>query len=150
MVSDERTIERAGEPHERLVLSGWRVTHCMRSTKSGVFIQRARNCRSDSNGTHPEQVEPLVENRRDIDSAATDAVTSTTNQETSTNSAVTLSAGTVNEPQTVAANSNQRDRSNQPGCGFAGDLIIIKLERATDTATADAALIADSAEVSET
>lgn len=82
--------------------------------------------------------------------AATDAVTSTTYQETSTNSAVTLSAGTVNEPQTVAANLTNATGQINSVAVSAGDLIIIKLERATDTATADAALIADSAEVSET
>lgn len=83
--------------------------------------------------------------------AATDAVTSTTNQRVSTNSAVTLGAGTVNEPQTVAADITSSTGQINSVAVSAGDLIIIKLERdATDTATATAKLIADSAEVSET
>lgn len=83
--------------------------------------------------------------------SATDAVSSTTNQRTSTNSAVTLSAGTVNEPQTVAADITSATGTINSVAVSAGDLIIIKLERdSTDTATATAKLIADSAEVSET
>jgi len=80
---------------------------------------------------------------------ATDAITATTNQRTSTNAAVTVSAGTVNEPQTVNCDLTSTIGQINAVNVSAGDLILIALSRGTDTCADVASLIEDSAEVSE-
>jgi hypothetical protein len=69
----------------------------------------------------------------------TDAITSTTNQRTSTNSALNLSGGTVNIPQLIAFDlSSSIGQINGVNIS-SGDLIIVKLTRsAVDTATGQA------------
>ena len=96
-----------------------------------------------SNNVLMQTVSTLIRN-------GTDAVTSTTNQRTSTNSAVTLSAGTVNEPQVVSADITSSIGQINGVAVSSGDLIIVRLTRGTDTSSDDVNLIADSAEVSET
>ena len=77
----------------------------------------------------------------------TDAITSTTNQRTSTNAAVTQSAGVVNVPQKVewdiTSTSGQINGVNVS----ANDLIIVSLSRGTDTATSDVALLSETTEL---
>lgn len=78
---------------------------------------------------------------------ATDAMSSTTNQRTSTNSAITLSAGTVDEPQEISFDLT--DTSGQVN-GVAvgkGDLLVVELSRGTDTATSDIRALIHGAEV---
>lgn len=78
----------------------------------------------------------------------TDAITSTTNQRTSTNSAVTLGAGTVNKPQAVTLDlTDSSGQINSVGVS-AGDLIAVKLFRGSDTATSDVKVPVFGAEVS--
>jgi hypothetical protein len=65
----------------------------------------------------------------------TDAITSTTNQRTSTNSAITLSAGTVNIPQAVVFDISSSIGQINGVALSAGDLILITFKRGTDTST---------------
>lgn len=74
--------------------------------------------------------------------SGTDAISSTTNQRTSTNSAITLSAGTVNIPQAVTYDITDTTGHINAVSVSAGDLIIINLKRGTsDTATSVARCI---------
>ncbi len=80
--------------------------------------------------------------------AATDAITSTTNQRTSTNSAVTVSAGTVNEPQVPVCDLTSSTGTINSVAVAAGDLILVQLTRdATDTATGVAKVLPYATEV---
>ncbi len=66
-----------------------------------------------------------------------DAISSTTNQYTSTNVAITMSAGTVNEPQEIIFDvSNSNGEINSVAVS-AGDLILVRLTRdyTNDTST---------------
>jgi hypothetical protein len=67
----------------------------------------------------------------------TDAISSTTNQRTSTNAAVTLSGGTANIPQAVTLDLTDSSGQINGVAVAAGDLILIKLTRGTDTSTSD-------------
>jgi hypothetical protein len=64
-----------------------------------------------------------------------DAMTSTTNQRTSTNTAITLSGGTVNIPQAVSFDLSSASGQINGVSLSAGDLIIVQLKRGTDTST---------------
>lgn len=77
----------------------------------------------------------------------TDAITSTTNQRTSTNSAISLSAGTVNEPQSVVCDLSSASGQINGVSISAGDLILIKFQRGTDTATGGAYWVPYGAEI---
>lgn len=81
---------------------------------------------------------------------ATDAITSTTNQRTSTNSAVTLGAGTVDKPQKVTFDLTDASGQINSVAVSKGDLIIVKLTRGTDTATSDLRALVYGAEVTLT
>lgn len=63
----------------------------------------------------------------------TDIISSTTNQRTSTNSAITLSAGTVNIPQAVTYDVTDSGGLINGVSVAVGHLIIINLKRGTDT-----------------
>lgn len=63
----------------------------------------------------------------------TDAVTSTTNQRTSSNSAVTLGAGTVNIPQAVIFDLTDSSGKVNGVSVSAGDILLVELTRGTDT-----------------
>lgn len=76
-----------------------------------------------------------------------DQVTSTTNQRTSTNSAVTLSAGTQNEPQAVELDLTSASGQINSVSVSAGDLIFVRLTRGTDTATGEIKFLPYAAEV---
>lgn len=77
----------------------------------------------------------------------TDAITSTTNQRTSTNSAVTLSAGTVDEPQSITLDlTSSNGQINAVGVS-AGDLILVTLLRGTDTSTSEVKFLPYASEV---
>jgi hypothetical protein len=67
----------------------------------------------------------------------TDAISSTTNQRTTTNAAVSLSAGTVNIPQAVQLDLTDTTGRINAVAVAAGDYIKVKLQRGTDTATSD-------------
>jgi hypothetical protein len=65
----------------------------------------------------------------------TDAISATTNQRTSTNSAITAGAGTVNKPQSVSWDLTSSIGQINGVSVTAGDLILVQLTRGTDTAT---------------
>jgi len=70
--------------------------------------------------------------------SGTDPVSSTTNSRTSTNSAVTLSSGTVNKPQAVVFDLTSATGQINAVSVSAGDVIRFRLYRnASDTATSD-------------
>jgi len=76
-----------------------------------------------------------------------DTYNSTTNQRTSTNSAVTLGAGTVNIPQTVSFDLTD-STGHINGVSLSADNIInINLTRGTDTGASDLSTLVYSAEV---
>ena len=81
----------------------------------------------------------------------TDAVSSTTNQRTSTNSAITL-ATTANRPNAFVCDLTDSSGQINGVSVSAGDLILVRLTRdtATDTATVDAMFPAYSSEVTFT
>lgn len=82
----------------------------------------------------------LMQTRATLIRNGVDAVTSTTNQRTSTNSAVTLSAGTANEPQLVEFDLTSTSGQINSVAIAANDVIKVRLTRntSTDTATASA------------
>lgn len=81
---------------------------------------------------------------------ATDAVTSSTNQRTTTNSAVSLSGGTVDVPQLVTLDLTDTIGKINSVSVSPGDLIKVRLYRDTDTATGDLRALPYNAEVTFT
>lgn len=77
----------------------------------------------------------------------TDAYTSTTNQRTSTNSAVTNTGGTQNKFQTVTLDLTSTTGTINSVAVDAGDLILVRLTRGTDTNNNDIFVPAFSSEV---
>ncbi len=67
----------------------------------------------------------------------TDLISSTTNQRTSTNAAVTLSGGTVSIPQALSLDLSDASGQINGVAVSPGDLIIVQFVRGTDTATSD-------------
>lgn len=80
--------------------------------------------------------------------AGTDTISSTTNQRTSTNSAVTLGAGTVNIPQSVTFDLTSSSGQINSVSVSPNDILIIQLLRGSDTATSTARHMVYSSEVS--
>jgi len=83
--------------------------------------------------------------------SGTDAVTSTTNQRTSTNSGVSLGGGTQNIPQEVLFDLTDTSGQVNSVAVSAADLLIVALSRdtgGTDTATSDLKALVYAAEVS--
>jgi hypothetical protein len=76
-----------------------------------------------------------------------DEITSTTNQRTSTNSAITMSAANDNEPQEIELDLTDSGGDINAVAVSPGDLIKVKIQRATDTATSDVSLIQDATEL---
>lgn len=76
----------------------------------------------------------------------TDAISSTTNQRTSTNSAVTL-ATTLNRPNAFVCDLTDSSGLVNGVTATAGDLLLVKLTRGTGTATIDATLPVFASEV---
>lgn len=77
-----------------------------------------------------------------------DAITSTTNQRTSSQGAVTVSAGTVNEPQVITCDLTDTDGTVNSVAVSANDLLLIQLFRLdSDTATGTAYLLPELSEV---
>lgn len=89
----------------------------------------------------------LVQSVATLIRTGTDAASSTTNQRTSTNAAVSLGAGTVNKPQSVVLDLTSTAGQINSVNVSAGDLILIQLTRGTDTATSDLKLPVTAAEV---
>lgn len=77
----------------------------------------------------------------------TDTFSSTTNQRTSTNSAVTLGAGTVNIPQNVTFDLTDTSGQINGVAVAANNYIIVKLTRGSDTGTSDLAALVYDAEL---
>jgi hypothetical protein len=77
-----------------------------------------------------------------------DAITSTTNQRTSTNTAVTLSAGTVDIPQNVVLDLSSSTGTINSVAVAAGDLLKVELGRGTDTAVEDLRALVYATEIS--
>lgn len=80
---------------------------------------------------------------------ATDAITSTANQRTSTNAVITTGAGTVDKPQAINCDLTDNDGQINTVDVSAGDLILIQLTRLTsgDTSAEVANVLPYSAEV---
>lgn len=97
-------------------------------------------CDSNSGNILLNAVSTLIRN-------ATDNLASTTNQRTTTNAAISLSAGTVTEPQRVTLDITSSTGTINGVAVAAGDLILVDLRRATDTATGDIKFIIQSTEV---
>jgi hypothetical protein len=77
----------------------------------------------------------LIQTLSTLIRTGTDAVTSTTNQRTSTNSAVTLSGATQDIPQAVTFDLSSTTGQINSVSLAAGDLVLVRLTRGTDTAT---------------
>lgn len=77
----------------------------------------------------------------------TDAISSSTNQRTSTNSAITLGAGTVNIPQAITCDLTDSTGKINGVAVSAGDSIEIQLQRGTDTVTSDVSALVYSTEI---
>lgn len=77
----------------------------------------------------------LISSQSTLIRTSTDAISSTTNQRTSTNAAVTLSAGTANEPQPITLDLTSSTGTINSVAVSAGDLIMVRIYRGTDTAT---------------
>lgn len=81
----------------------------------------------------------LIKTVATLNRIGTDAVSSTTNQRTSTNAAVTLGAGTVNKFQAVVMDLSSSTGQINGVAVSPGDEILVQLTRdASDTATSDA------------
>lgn len=78
---------------------------------------------------------------------ATDVISSTTNQRTSTNSAVTVSAGTVNEPQVVTFDLSSTIGEINSVAVAGNHIILVQFLRGTDTATGEANAFPDLSEI---
>jgi hypothetical protein len=85
----------------------------------------------DSSGT------ALVQTVATLIRQGTDAVSSTTNQRTSTNTAITLGVGTVNKPQALSLDLSDSTGKINGVSIAAGDFILIALQLGTMTATSD-------------
>jgi hypothetical protein len=85
----------------------------------------------DSSGT------ALLQTVATLIKSGVDVISDTTNQRTSTNAAVTLSAGTVNIPQVVSFDLTSTTGQINSIAVAANDLIKVQLTRGTDTATSD-------------
>ena len=68
-------------------------------------------------------------------------MSSTTNQRTTTNSAITMSASNDNEPQKIELDIASSTGQINSVAIAAGDLIKVRLYRDTDTATSDVRFI---------
>ncbi len=80
--------------------------------------------------------------------AGVDAITSTTNQRTSSQGAVTVSAGTVNEPQVITCDLTSTIGEVNAVAVAANDLLLIQIFRLdSDTATGTAYLLPELSEV---
>ena len=67
----------------------------------------------------------------------TDVITSTTNQRTSTNAAVTMSGSTQNKPQALVCDLTSSSGQINSVSVSAGDLILVQLTRGSDSGTSD-------------
>lgn len=77
----------------------------------------------------------------------TDAYTSTTNQRTSTNTAITATGGNQNVPQAVILDLTSSIGQINGVAVTAGDIILVKLIRGTDTAASDVRALTFASEV---
>lgn len=99
---------------------------------------------NDTSGT------ALIQSVSTLIRAGVDLITSTTNQRTSTNAAVTMSGATQNIPQAVLLDISSAIGQINAVAIAAGDLIVINLTRGTDTGASDISVPVNCAEVSFT
>lgn len=91
----------------------------------------------------------LIQSQSTLIRVGTDAISSTTNQRTSTNAAVTLSGGTVDKPQAVVLDLTDSSGAINSVAYSANDYILIRITRntTTDTSTGSAKIPVYGAEV---
>lgn len=92
----------------------------------------------------------LIQSVATLIRTGTDTFSSTTNQRTSTNSAITASGGNQNIPQSVVLDLTSSSGQINSVAVTAGDYIIVKLQRGTDTATSDTRALTFASEVTLT
>lgn len=95
----------------------------------------------DSSGTF------LIQSVATLIRTGTDVFSSTTNQRTSTNTAITASGGNQNIPQAVELDLTSTIGEINSVAVAAGHYIIVKLQRGTDTATSDVRALTYASEV---
>ncbi len=88
----------------------------------------------------------LIRAQSTLRRAETDDVASTTNQRTTTNSAITMSSANDNEFQKVELDLSDSSGNINSVAVTAGDMILVRLYRDTDTATSDVRLVVQSGE----
>jgi hypothetical protein len=96
---------------------------------------------NDTSGT------ALIQSISTLIRAGVDAITSTANQRTSTNAAVTMSGATQNIPQAVELDVSSASGQINAVAISPGDLILISLTRGTDTGVSDVSVPVNCAEV---
>jgi hypothetical protein len=119
---------------------------CMIQVPSGYTAGKQIKMRTkfyspDSSGT------ALLQSVATLVRTGTDAISSTTNQRTSTNTALTLSAGTVNKPQAIVHDLTDATGNINSVAVSAGDIILVTIQRGTDTATSDLQALLDASGV---
>lgn len=92
----------------------------------------------------------LISSQSTLIRAEVDEMSSTTNQRTSTNTAITMSSANDMEPQKVILDISSSTGQINSVDITAGDLIKIRLYRGTDTATSDIRFVLLSAELTLT
>lgn len=100
-------------------------------------------CASTSNNALINAVATLIRSEVDV-------ITSTTNQRTTTNSAVTMTAGNANEPQKVVLDISSSTGTINSVAISAGDLIKVKVQESSSTVADVIKLIPDASEVTFT
>lgn len=80
----------------------------------------------------------LIQSVATLIRSGTDAITSTANQRTSTNAAVTLSGATVDKPQNLSLDLTSSIGEINAVAVSANDIILVEYKRGTDTATGEA------------
>lgn len=89
----------------------------------------------------------LIQSVATLVRAGTDTLATTTNQRTSTNAAITQGMGTVSIPQALTLDLTDTSGQINGVPVSAGDIILVKLTRGTDTSTVDVSVPVNGAEV---
>lgn len=92
----------------------------------------------------------LIQSVATLIRTGTDTFSSTTNQRTSTNTAITASGGNQNIPQSVVLDLTSSTGQVNGVAVTAGDYIIVKLQRGSDSDTADVRALTFASEVTLT
>lgn len=100
-------------------------------------------CASTANDALINAVSTLIRSEND-------AISSTTNQRTTTNAAITMAAGSANEPQKVILDLTDSSGEINAVAVSAGDLIKVKVQESSSTVADNIKLIFDASEVTFT